>query len=183
MKSTVKPMAKPMANLLDVALTERLAERGFRFTAQREHVYHVLKGERDHPTAEQVFLRAKSAMPEISMATVYNCLDALVKCSLVKEVNLDRGASRYCPNMGEHCHFYCAHCERVYDIDLPGSVAKSDPPVKLPRGFKATGYDLSVRGSCPQCGGEARSPYPEPGRRRGTPPPGTTRKTDSMKML
>ena len=34
---------------------------------------------RDHPTAEEVFIRAKRGMPEISMATVYNCLDALVR--------------------------------------------------------------------------------------------------------
>src|SRR6266511_4675635 len=100
-------------------INERLATSGFRFTPQREQVYNVLLRERDHPTAEQVFLRAKKVMPDISMATVYNCLDALVKCRLAKEVNLDRGASRYCPNMREHCHFYCATCETVYDIDLP----------------------------------------------------------------
>src|SRR4051812_30328235 len=46
-------------------LTERLASRGFRFTSQREQVYHVLLGERDHPTAETVFIRAKSRMPDI----------------------------------------------------------------------------------------------------------------------
>jgi len=42
----------------------------------------------------------------------------LVKCSLVKEVNLDRSAMRYCPNMHEHCHFYCDHCGGVFDIDF-----------------------------------------------------------------
>lgn len=134
----------------DAALTERLAERGLRFTSQREQVYHVLLQRQDHPTAEQVFLRAKKIMPDISMATVYNCLDALVQCRLAKEVNLDRGASRYCPNMREHCHFYCASCENVYDIDLPK--AASQPPVALPKGFKAVGYELSVRGVCPKCG-------------------------------
>ena len=39
-------------------------------------------------------------MPEISMATVYNCLDALVKCGLVRQVNLDRGATRFLPEHG-----------------------------------------------------------------------------------
>ena len=72
-------------------ITERLATSGLRLTPQREHVYNVLIEERDHPTAEQVFLRAKKDMPDISMATVYNCLDALVRSGLVKQVNLDRG--------------------------------------------------------------------------------------------
>jgi Fur family transcriptional regulator, peroxide stress response regulator len=72
-------------------LTQRLATSGFRFTPQREHVYAVLLEKRDHPTAEEVFIRAKRTMPEISMATVYNCLEALVKCGLVRQVMLRAG--------------------------------------------------------------------------------------------
>ena len=129
-------------------ITERLATSGLRLTPQREHVYNVLIEERDHPTAEQVFLRAKTDMPDISIATVYNCLDALVKCGLVKQVNLDRGATRFCPNMHEHCHFYCESCGGVYDIDL----TRARPEIPMPRGFKATQLELSIRGLCPDCG-------------------------------
>ena len=68
-------------------LNERLTTGGFRFTPQREHVYDVLLQKRDHPTAEEVFIRAKREMPDISMATVYNCLDALVECGLVRQVH------------------------------------------------------------------------------------------------
>ena len=129
-------------------INERLATSGLRLTPQREHVYNVLIEERDHPTAEQVFLRAKKDMPDISMATVYNCLDALVKCGLAKQVNLDRGATRFCPNMHEHCHFYCESCGGVYDIGL----TRARPEVPMPRGFKATHLELSIRGLCPDCG-------------------------------
>lgn len=128
-------------------INERLATGGFRFTPQRERVYSVLVEQRDHPTAEQVFLRAKKVMPDISMATVYNCLDALVRCGLVKQVNLDRGASRFCPNMHEHCHFYCERCGTVFDIDL----TRQRPRVTMPRGFRATQMELSLRGLCPEC--------------------------------
>jgi len=141
-------------NFTDDQLLERLAERGLRATSQRGLVYRVLLQERDHPTAEQVFFRAKQAMPEISMATVYNCLDALVKCRLIKELHLERGASRYCPNMREHYHFTCSNCGDVHDIDLPQPSA--EPPLKLPRGFQPTGYEISVRGLCPQCYASSR---------------------------
>ena len=90
---------------IENSLNQRLATSGFRFTPQRQHVYDVLMQKRDHPTVEEVFIRAKTGMADISMATVYNCLDALVKCGLIRHVNLDRGATRYCPNMKEHCHF------------------------------------------------------------------------------
>jgi Fe2+ or Zn2+ uptake regulation protein len=127
-------------------LNERLADRGFRFTAQRQRVYDVLMQKRDHPTAEEVFLRAKQAMPAISMATVYNCLDALVECGLARQVNLERGAARFCPNMREHCHFYCDACDQVFDIEIaPG------PGITLPRGFKGERYDIAIHGRCPEC--------------------------------
>src|SRR5260221_3554896 len=100
-------------------LTARLTTGGFRFTPQREHVYAVLLQKRDHATAEEVFIRAKHEMPDISMATVYNCLDALVKCGLARQVTVERGAARFCPNMQEHCHFYCDNCASVFDIGLP----------------------------------------------------------------
>ena len=131
---------------LDQSLHERLSRSGFRFTPQREHVYGVVLNKRDHPTAEQVFIRAKREMPEISMATVYNCLDALVKSGLVRQVTLDRGAARFCPNMTEHCHFYCDLCEAVFDIRLPRETG-----LPLPKGFKAQRFDIAIHGRCPAC--------------------------------
>jgi len=127
-------------------LNERLAIGGFRFTPQRQHVYDVLLGRRDHPTAEEVFIRAKSDMPDISMATVYNCLTALVKCGLVRQVTVERGGARFCPNMQEHCHFYCETCDGVFDVDWPKAGG-----VDLPRGFKAQRYELAIHGQCPAC--------------------------------
>ena len=135
----------------DSVLDERLARGGFRFTTQWEHVYAVLLRKRDHPTAEQVFIRAKRDMPEISMATVYNCLDALVQCGLARQVTLERGAARFCPNMREHCHFYCDQCESVFDIDLPPEIG-----IALPKGYRAERFDIAIHGRCPACGGAAR---------------------------
>ena len=133
----------------EARLTERLARSGFRFTPQREHVYQILLQRQDHPTAEEVFIGAKKGMPENSMATVYNCLDALVKCGLVKLVNLDRGATRYCANMREHWHFYCDECESVFDIDASAETTQGTLP--LPKGFKAERYEVAIHGLCPAC--------------------------------
>jgi Fur family peroxide stress response transcriptional regulator len=128
-------------------INERLATSGLRLTPQRQRVYSVLLRERDHPTAERIFMRAKKDMPDISMATVYNCLDALVKCGLAKQVNVERGASRFCPNMHEHLHFQCEACGGIFDIDLD----KARQAIPLPRGFKATQFDVSILGFCPDC--------------------------------
>lgn len=133
----------------DHSLNERLATSGFRFTPQRQHVYNVLLQKRDHPTVEEVFIRSKDGMPDISMATVYNCLDALVKCGLVRHVNLERSATRYCPNMKEHSHFYCDECGGIFDVDFsPGGDCGA---VRVPEGFEVKQYDISIRGTCRDC--------------------------------
>ena len=127
--------------------SERLNTSGFRFTPQRQHVYDVIMHKRDHPTAEEVFMRVKKTMPEISHATVYNCLDALVKCGLVRQVQLERGATRFCPNMHEHGHFHCDECGTVFDVDLPAEL----PGISLPRGFKPRRYEAAIHGLCADC--------------------------------
>jgi Fur family peroxide stress response transcriptional regulator len=128
-------------------LTEQLGATGLRLTPQRQQVYDVLLQKRDHPTAEEVFIRAKKAMPEISHATVYNCLDALVKSGLARQVNVERGATRFCPNMSEHGHFHCSACGTIYDVELPHEL----PCVAVPRGFKPQGYDVTIHGLCAEC--------------------------------
>ena len=128
-------------------LTEKLGTSGFRFTPQRRCVYDVLIHKRDHPTADEVFMRAKKAMPEISHATVYNCLDALVQSGLARQVQLQRGAARFCPNMEEHAHYSCDTCGEVFDVMMPAD--KSSMP--RPRGFQVDHYDIAVHGLCANC--------------------------------
>ena len=148
-------MKKLSANSGDgLGLQERLEKGGLRVTPQREHVYQVLLDKRNHPTAEEVFIRAKKGMPEISMATVYNCLDALVSCGLVRQVNHDRDATRFCSNMQPHHHFYCDECGGAYDIDREPDAPQ--PEVEMPTGFRANRYEITIRGLCPDCAAKAR---------------------------
>ena len=128
-------------------LGERLSASGFRFTPQRRQVYDVLSQKLDHPTAEEVFIRAKKTMPEISLATVYNCLDALVASGMVRQVQLQRGATRFCPNMEEHAHYYCDKCGAVFDVTL----TEDSTAVPRPKGFKVDHYEIAVHGLCAEC--------------------------------
>lgn len=129
--------------------TESVSQSGFRLTKQRREVYDALMETRDHPTATEVFLRAKNRMPSISLATVYNSLEALVACGLVKQVNHDRASTRYCPNTQEHGHFFCEKCHEAQDVVLlPGSDAAQ---FVLPEGCVVTHQEISLKGVCQKC--------------------------------
>ena len=135
----------------DRRLARSLATSGLRFTKQRQKIFDVVAASHDHPTAEEILARARNQMPEISFATVYNCLSVLAQCGLIRQVTLDRSPTRFCPNMREHCHFYCEGCGEVTDINVPPSISN----VALPGGFTVVHWDVSLRGRCPKCGGGA----------------------------
>lgn len=127
---------------------ETISLKGFRFTKQRRHVYDALMAQRDHPTAVEVFIRAKKEMPSISLATVYNCLETLTECGLVRHVNLDRAPSRYCPNLEEHGHFFCDECGLVFDVPVRDQRKER---WELPADTVVTHHEVSLRGLCAEC--------------------------------
>lgn len=128
------------------ALAKRLTDSGLRSTPQRETVFKVILEKRDHPTADEIFARVKTQTPTISLATVYNCLETLVQCGLVRQVNLERGATRYCSNLHEHAHFHDDSTGQVHDIDLPADVIARLREI-LPVGFVPNSVELTFRGS------------------------------------
>lgn len=126
-------------------LVDALDRKGVRPTRQREHIYGVILSKRDHPTADELFARAKRGMPTISLATVYNCLETLVDAQLIRQVNFERGPSRFCPNQSEHAHFHCRETGKIFDISIPPEVS-AQLRATLPDGFTAEHIELSFSG-------------------------------------
>ncbi len=129
---------------------------GYRFTLQRREVYDALLSQRDHPTATDVFLRVKQKLPNISLATVYSCLETLTHAGLVRHVSVERGPARFCPNVEVHGHFFCTACGSVTDIPLPKSPQEFSSLWRLPPGMVLTGHEITLRGLCADCANKSR---------------------------
>ncbi len=126
-------------------LQDALSRSGQKVTPQRETVFKVLLSKRDHPTVDEVYNRAREAMPGLSLATVYNCLETFVGCGLVRQANHERESTRYCPNLAPHAHFRDKATGRVHDIDLPPEVLSSLRSI-LPPGFDSETIEISFHG-------------------------------------
>jgi len=125
---------------------QSLREKGLRPTKQRACVYGVILDKRDHPTADDIFDRVKKQLPGTSFATVYNCLETLVGCGLVRQVHMDRSPTRYCPNLSPHAHFKCKNTGKIYDIQIDqATLARME--TLIPTGFTADNLDLSFSGT------------------------------------
>lgn len=131
-------------------LLTRVRARGWRLSAQRRAVAQVLAGDHVHLTAEEVHDLARSRLPEVSRATVYNTLNELVAMGELLVVDVADGPKRYDPNVGEdHDHLVCEGCRTIRDV------ARAEPRPGVAEdawgGFLVTGVDVTYRGLCPAC--------------------------------
>jgi Fe2+ or Zn2+ uptake regulation protein len=118
---------------------------GLRMTRQRQEVYRILIEQRNHPTANEVYTRVKDRLPSISLATVYNCLEALVQHGIIRQVNFERESSRFCPNLTEHGHFHDSATGVIHDVDFKPGVALTDF-LNLPSGAVIDDIEITIRG-------------------------------------
>ena len=123
-----------------------LKNKGVRPTRQRVTVYESILLKRDHPTADEIFTRARKKLPSISFATVYNCLETLTQSSLVKQIVFDRSSARYCPNLSPHAHFKCTESGKIFDLELDNSLVDSIKQ-SLPDHYSSDNFELTFTGT------------------------------------
>lgn len=127
-------------------LTQALSAINQRLTKHRQLIYSILRNKKDHPTVDDIYARAKAILPSISIATVYNCLQTLVACKVIRQVNFDRLPSRFCPNEVPHAHFHCQTTGKVIDIPIPTQLF-NELINHLPKEFHLHDIDILLHGS------------------------------------
>ena len=83
---------------------ELFRDHGLRCTRQREMVYMALAATKQHPTAEDLYRTVRDIDPGLSLATVYNTLEALVECRLGRRLSSGGGPCHYDADMDPHVH-------------------------------------------------------------------------------
>jgi Fur family peroxide stress response transcriptional regulator len=131
-------------NPADFPIPEEIA--GLRMTRQRQEVSRILMQERNHPPANDVYMRIRETLPSVSLATVYNCLEALVQHGIIRQVNFDREPSRYCPNLDEHGHFHDESTGVIHDVRFKPGVNLADL-LDLPPGAVIKDIEITLRGA------------------------------------
>ncbi len=94
----------------------KLLEKGLKVTPQRIAILEAIIKLNNHPTAENIFEYIRRNHPNISTATVYKVLDALVANNLIKKVKTDRDVMRYDAIIENHHHLYCSESDRIEDF-------------------------------------------------------------------
>ncbi len=97
----------------------KFREKGLRLTPQRMSVYRALC-ELRHPTAEEVREQVRRLTPAITVATVYNTLETLVKSGLAEKVFTLDNKMRFDADTRPHHHLYDNRTHSISDLSESG---------------------------------------------------------------
>ena len=134
-------------------LLEQLRQNGLRITPQRRVILELLANDDSHPTAEQVYQRLLSIMPDVSRTTVYNTFRELSDLGVLTPVNdFSEGGQRYDTNNETHHHLYCVQCHTLVDIDRDLNGLQLRP--EETSGYQILNRQVTFYGICPDCQAE-----------------------------
>lgn len=98
-------------------------EHGLRCTRQRRALYETLLSTNEHPTADELFAKVSSRYDNISLATVYNTLEAFCQAGLAIKLPGKGSCSRYDATTHSHLHVRDASTGEV--VDAPANLSKT----------------------------------------------------------
>ncbi len=105
-------------------VAERLRATGGRMTTQRRLILETLAQCTDHPTAEEIYQRARQRAPDLNLSTVYRTLRWLEDLGVVgtQRFEGERPQERFDPAVSaqpEHHHFRCRLCNTIIEFPAP----------------------------------------------------------------
>lgn len=137
-------MTKPESG---ISRLERLcAERGLRMTGQRRIIARVLSEADDHPDVEEVYRRASSLDPRISLSTVYRTVRLLEGAGILERHAFGDGRARYEPvGHGHHDHLINIDTGEVIEFRNE-QIERLQEAVARELGFRLIGHRLELFG-------------------------------------
>ncbi len=142
-------------NIFDQAkavLKEYIHKNGMRQTLERQIVLQYICDYNQAFTAEQI-IKDVCEVEHISVATIYNTLDLLVRCGLLTRLPAHIGAAFEEYELvllhANRLRFVCSNCGRI--VEIKDKALEDIIQSKRYTNFNMTAFTLSVYGTCKIC--------------------------------
>jgi Fur family ferric uptake transcriptional regulator len=141
-------------NIIKQKLTEHLEERKLRKTPERFAILEEIYSADGHFDVEALYVGMQNKNYRVSRATVYNTLEILMECDLVKKHQFGKNQAQFEKSFSrrQHDHLICTHCHRILEFCDP-RVQAIQKTISDIYGFTVKDHSLHFYGECndPNC--------------------------------
>jgi len=127
-------------------ITDRCEAKGLRMTDQRRTIADVLQESDDHPDVEELYARASTRDPRISIATVYRTVKLFEEAGILDKLEFGDGRARYeDAERDHHDHLIDMQSGEVIEFVDP-EIEKLQERIAEKLGYRLKGHRLELYG-------------------------------------
>ena len=145
-------MSKKIQEQVRQIFTTYLEQNTQRKTPERFAILKEIYDYQNHFDVESLYIKMKRRNYRVSRATLYNTIELLLDCSLVRKHQFGETQAQYEKSYTnkQHDHLICTKCKNVFEFCDP-RIQNIMNTIEKKLGFKVMHHALNMYGSCSKC--------------------------------